>query len=213
MSGVVVVNQLSTEIVNSDGYSAVVMDGESVSGRSLVLISGSDGYQYKAIRVNSSGAILVETTGVTAQPISGAVSQSGIWTVRTQDGYGQPFLVKTTAAVAGDPALVVATIPDGYVQAIYEHDTPGVSVRTSITNTVTPTVFLSANLNRKGATIYNRSNRTLLIATGAVNVSVSDFTMQIASLGYYELPYGFTGKVSGVWASSGTNNAIVTEFS
>jgi hypothetical protein len=73
------------------------------------------------------------------------------------------------------------------------------------------TTLKAGNTARKGLTIYNDSTAVLYVLLGAGTVSTSLFTVQMASESYYEVPFGFTGIVTGIWASvNGT--AMVTEL-
>jgi len=71
--------------------------------------------------------------------------------------------------------------------------------------------FLVLNASRKGATIYNDSGALLYIKFGAVATS-SDFTVRLASQSYYEVPFSYTGRIDGIWASAGAGNALITEL-
>jgi hypothetical protein len=70
--------------------------------------------------------------------------------------------------------------------------------------------LLAANVARLGATIFNDSSAILYVKMGAT-ASVTSYTVQIAAGGYYELPYGYTGLIDGLWASA-TGNARITEL-
>jgi hypothetical protein len=218
MSGVIVLNQLSAEIVSADGYSAVVLSGNSLDNEtSGVLLAGTDGYTVSFIRTNSDGVLQIDPIGTTVQPISGTVAsnQSGIWYVRLTDGYGNPVLVRTSAAQAGDPGVVVrvaSSTTDGYVASLLDRSKANTASRTTVANTTVATTILSNNDLRKGATIYNSSNKLLYIAFGPVDATLASFTALIATNGYYELPYGFTGRISGIWGASGSGGALVTEL-
>lgn len=219
MGGVIVLNKLSSEIVNSDGYSAVFQQGDALAGdASGVLLAGTDGYVVSFIKTSADGTLQVELTGSTPQPITGSVvsTQGGLWYVRLHDGYGNPALISASTPQPNDPGLVVRVVSsssDGYLEALVEQGAPETAVRTTIANTTTPTTLLALNSLRKGATIYNTSNRLLYIGFGATTVTTADFTVQISSGGYYEIPYGFTGRISGVWSATGSGGAVVTELS
>jgi hypothetical protein len=77
--------------------------------------------------------------------------------------------------------------------------------------TVAATV-LAANTGRVGATIFNdaASASAVYVALG-ITATASAFTVLIAVGGYYELPYGFTGAVTGICAS-GTATLRVNEL-
>lgn len=83
---------------------------------------------------------------------------------------------------------------------------------TQVASQATAITILAANTARYGATVYNDDANVLylLLGTGAVTSSV--YTVQIPSLGYYEVPYGFTGILTGLWAADGSGSARVTEL-
>jgi hypothetical protein len=87
---------------------------------------------------------------------------------------------------------------------------------TPVPITTSSVSLLAANANRKKLIINNNSNQELYIDLDAT-ASVSDFSMKIpkiAASGFvasYELE-GYTGAVSGIWASTGTGAALVKEI-
>lgn len=80
----------------------------------------------------------------------------------------------------------------------------------TIAAAVASTVLLAANAARKGATIYNNSTATLYIDLDNA-VTTAAYTAQLAPGGYYEVPYNFTGDISGIW-SAANGNALVREL-
>ena len=88
---------------------------------------------------------------------------------------------------------------------------PATGGTVSVGAATSATTLKAANIARKGLTIYNDSTAVLYVLLGTGNVSTSLFTLQMASESYYEVPFGFTGIVTGIWASvNGT--AMVTEL-
>lgn len=82
----------------------------------------------------------------------------------------------------------------------------------NVASSATSVTVLAANANRLGAMVYNDSTAVLYLKFGAT-ASTSSYTVQIASLGYYELPTlsRYTGIIDGIWASA-NGNARVTEL-
>jgi hypothetical protein len=78
------------------------------------------------------------------------------------------------------------------------------STPTTVSASTTSVSILAANPQRKGATIWNNSNNNLFIDFGAT-ASAAAFTAKLFSQGYYELPFTYTGVISGIW--DGTNGA------
>lgn len=70
--------------------------------------------------------------------------------------------------------------------------------------------LLAPNEDRKGATIWNNSTARLFIDHGET-VGATDFTARLEPGGYYEVPYGYTGIITGIWESA-NGNAQVREF-
>jgi len=73
------------------------------------------------------------------------------------------------------------------------------------------TTLLAANANRDGATVYNDSTADLYLKLGS-GASSTSFTVKLAQDDYYEVPFGYTGIITGLWASDASGNARVVEF-
>lgn len=65
----------------------------------------------------------------------------------------------------------------------------------------TTTVLLAANIARKGATFWNSSTATLYLELGATATATA-WTVKLSPDGYYELPFKYTGVISGIWSSA-----------
>lgn len=79
-------------------------------------------------------------------------------------------------------------------------------------SSVTVITLLESNPLRIGATIFNEGTATLTLHLGA-GASATVYTLVMAATGYYELPFGYTGIVTGLWsAASASNNARIVEF-
>lgn len=83
------------------------------------------------------------------------------------------------------------------------------SIVSSVAASVTNGTVLAENSNRKGAAVYNDSASILYLKLGA-DSSSSSFTIRMMPNSYYEIPFWYTGVVTGTWASA-TGNALVTE--
>ena len=88
--------------------------------------------------------------------------------------------------------------------------TSGTSTPTTVASSITNVLILATNSNRKGATIWNDSTANLFIEFG-VTATTSAFTVKINAGGYYELPFNYTGVISGIW-SSANGNALIREL-
>ena len=138
-----------------------------------------------------NGADIIATDEVAT--MNGAGS-TGVKVQRLKVGYGDDGSYRDVS-----PAfpLPVRPLSDG-------------SAVTSVAASASTTTLLAANANRIGASIHNDSGVDLYLACAA-GASVTAFTVKLASQGYFEVPYGYTGIITGVWASA-TGNARITEF-
>ena len=117
------------------------------------------------------------------------------------------------ATMAGSLAVVVASNQS----AIPISNTSATSTRTSVAAAAADTLILASNAARKGATIYNDSaSATLYLALGTTAASLTNFTAALLPItngvaGYYEVPFGFTGQIRGIW-SAAVGNARISEL-
>lgn len=84
------------------------------------------------------------------------------------------------------------------------------SAVTQASSAATSATLLAANTSRIGATIFNDSTATLYLKFGTT-ASATSYTVQILPGGYYEVPFGYTGKIDGIW-SAANGFAYVTEL-
>jgi hypothetical protein len=101
--------------------------------------------------------------------------------------------------------------------ALYNPPSVTVTTPTSSTSTsstvaaaTTSGTVLAANSSRKGATIWNNSTANLYIDFDSA-ASASDFAVKISAGGYYEMPFSYTGIISGIWDAA-NGNALVREL-
>lgn len=118
------------------------------------------------------------------------------------DGYSHgPVAVKgpNQAATVLDPALVVAPSPNSPFTITTAR--PSTTNTSSVVASATNVTLLAANSIRLGATIYNDSSSLLYIKLGTT-ATASDFTIRLFPLSYWEVPFGYTGKIDGFWANA-----------
>lgn len=116
------------------------------------------------------------------------------------DGYGNgPVAVKgpNQPAVASDPALVVSVSPNNTFTI--NPFKPTTNTTYSVAGSASSTILLPSNSARVGATIYNDSTALLYIKLGTT-ASLSDFTIKLFPLSYYEVPYGYVGEIDAIWS-------------
>lgn len=82
--------------------------------------------------------------------------------------------------------------------------------QTSVPSATSDTLLLAANPGRQGTYIFNDSTATLYLKCGS-GASTSSYTIQLLTMTGWQIPFGFTGQINGIWASA-NGNARVTEF-
>ncbi len=87
---------------------------------------------------------------------------------------------------------------------------PYASASTSPGALLSPVVIATANASRRGLTVFNEAPAAMYLLLGPT-VSTTNYTILVAASGYYEVPYGYTGPVTALWAAAG-GNARITEF-
>lgn len=88
---------------------------------------------------------------------------------------------------------------------------PATATLSNVNDTNVSTTLLAANANRLGATIHNDSTAVLYVKFGAT-ASTTSFTVKMVADAYYEVPFWYTGRIDGIWASDASGAARVTEL-
>jgi hypothetical protein len=96
--------------------------------------------------------------------------------------------------------------------ALFKTSQPATGASTAVASGTGAVTILAANANRIGATVFNDDANILYLLLGAGTVTTSLYTAQIPTNGYYEVPFGFTGILTGLWAADGSGSARVTEI-
>lgn len=86
------------------------------------------------------------------------------------------------------------------------------AANSSVAGSAASVTILASNANRRGATVYNDSTAILYLNLDNSVASTTNYTAQLVAGAYYEVPFGYTGEIRGIWASA-TGNARITEFS
>lgn len=83
---------------------------------------------------------------------------------------------------------------------------------TTVASSASSVSLISANIRRAGVTVQNTSTAILYILVGGGTATATTaHSVQVPSNGYWEAPYGFTGALSGIWASA-NGSANITEY-
>ena len=188
----------------------------------------------------SMTALKVDGSGVT-QPVSGSVSVSnfpatqpvsatalplpagaatsanqttlGSQTTKINDGTNTAAVkAASTAAIATDPALVVAISPNNPVAVSSSVIKASTAALSSVAAATSSTTLLTANSNRLNVIIINDGTNNLYMKFGT-GASTTSFTYYITGHGTFEMqiPVVYTGIITGIW-STAVGNARITEL-
>lgn len=87
------------------------------------------------------------------------------------------------------------------------------ATQTQVPDNAASVTILASNASRKGATIVNTSTATLYLRFSSSAATTSNYTVALVAGAYYEVPFQYTGQITGIWATDpNTGNANVTEF-
>lgn len=173
--------------------------------------------QLSALSLTTAGALRIDGSGST-QPVSGTVtSNQGTagtaaqgWFSKVTDGTNTAAVkAASTAAVATDPALVVAISPNNPITTTTNK--AATSAVTSVAGATSNTVVLASNANRIAAAIYNNTSKNMYLKMGTT-ASLSSFSIVLMKGAYWEVINDYTGEIDAVWDSGVSGNVLVTEL-
>lgn len=109
--------------------------------------------------------------------------------------------------------LIVASLSYDYDGAgSWQRKRRGANTATlsNVASSISSVILKALNTDRLGLSIHNDSTAILYVKFGTT-ASATSFTVKMAADAYYEAPFGFTGRVDGIWDTA-TGSARVTEF-
>lgn len=184
--------QLRATPVPVSGTVAATQSGAWSTGRTWTLAKATDNVQAQIYDGTNSVGIRALNNQVVAADF-GLITNTVIHGLTTAGGGGY---VDVKVNPSGSLAVTLSTAT--------------ASARTSVAGAAVDTLILAANSNRLGATVYNDSTAILYLALGTAAASTTDFTVKMVAGAYYEVPFGYTGMIRGIWASA-TGSARIGE--
>ena len=88
---------------------------------------------------------------------------------------------------------------------------PSTATRSDVNDSAANQTLLAANSSRMGASIFNDSSSILYVKLGTT-ATTTDFSVKLFQDGYYEVPFGYTGRIDGIWSADSTGAARITEL-
>ena len=203
-------------------------DGTNLQGLRVFDLDTGAGTEYGlgiSVRLPGSGGSVAggtatnpfrtDPTGTTAQPITaaalplpaGAATETTLASVLTTTAFQARINTLGSKTSANSTPVVIAS---DQVAIPITPSTSATGTLTNVASSATNVTILASNASRKGATVFNDSNKTLYIKFGTT-ASATSFTAQLRAGDYYEVPFGYTGIIDGLWASA-NGSARVTEL-
>lgn len=84
---------------------------------------------------------------------------------------------------------------------------------TSVNSAAASTTILASNANRKGAIIVNTDANILYLDLTGGTAALTRYAKALATGDSYQVPFGITGLITGIWGADGAGAALVTEAS
>ena len=84
--------------------------------------------------------------------------------------------------------------------------------KANVSGSASSVTLLAANTVRIGATIWNDSSAILYVDLTGGTATATSCSVKLVADAYFEVPYRYTGLITGIWASA-TGAARITEFS
>jgi hypothetical protein len=200
-------------LYNSDGLELAVSGGSTppLSSSALMVAGLEAGGTARVLKTTTDGTLFItgsiQTTAATAvtasQGNSGSIAQS--WYVQLTNG-------TTVVGQAITNALWVTgavTVTNVLTASMLKATTSSIA---AVARTATSTTILAANTARNGASIYNDSNVNLFLRLSSGTASSTSYSVKLGAQSYFEVPADYSGIITGIWASAGTGNALITEF-
>lgn len=194
-----------TAAATNYGQATVVVFG-TYAGVSFVFeVSADGGTTYFPLQIarEADGAVLLGDTPAT----NGTVGY-----IADLPGGVTNFRVRATAFTSGSASIVIAPAAGPVMPVVSIGNTGGATGASStVAGSATAVTLKAANNGRRGLTLFNDSSSACFVLLGAGTVSATVFSVKMSAGTYYEVPFGFTGIVTGIWVTA-TGSMRVTEL-
>jgi hypothetical protein len=123
---------------------------------------------------------------------------------------GNAILTDIETAVDGLEAVLATQ--DGRLANLEDSLTADAAALTNVADQDTNIQLLASNANRRGVIIHNDSPGILYVKYGTT-ASTTSYTYKIAADGTWDMPMPiYTGQIDGIWTSSASGSARITEL-
>lgn len=199
-----------------------------VAGNSDVSVTATQTGTWNITSItNSTQATLIDSSGIGysgSNPVPTTLNSleskgSDVMAIRQVSGASDSVNVLSmpSVVVSSVTASISSSIIDSTgVQYSGSNPLPTKEIRSATPTQTSPSVgvastsILASNTSRLGATIWNEGSAICYTKLGGT-ASLTSYSVQIASGGYYEVPFGYTGAIDGITSAS-TAQLRVTEI-
>ena len=151
----------------------------------------------------TDAAVVTDTTGTVSGKLRGLVK----WAFERM-----PASLGQKAMTASFPVVIASD--QSFVSVTATPVASATATQSSVADSATSVTILAANSARLGSSVANDSTVTLYLRLSATAATTTAYTVALVANAYYEVPFRYTGAITGIWASDpGTGAARVTEFS
>lgn len=199
--------------VNLGSNNDVTVPGVSTEAKQDTIIGHIDGIESLLTTIDADTSALAAIDYATETTLAAILVDTGqiealLTTIDADTSSMNTDIATIAGAVSGTEMQVdVLTMPE--VTTAEKKSSTGTHSNT--TSSASNQTLLASNASRLGATVFNDADKDLYLKLGAT-ASTSSFTIKVATDGYYEVPYGYTGIIDGLWDTSPTGSARVVEF-
>lgn len=177
---------------------------------SIVLSTGPTGQLKRAV-AGSSRTVTGGDVNAATQEV-GTHTDDAAFTVATDAIVTIGALIDETSTDSGDEgdAVAIRATADRILRVVSQQRSSA-STKANVAGSASSVTILAANTARRGASIWNDSSAILYLDLTGGTASATSCSVKLIADAFYEVPFGYTGLITGLWASA-TGSARVTEF-
>lgn len=223
----------STPVVIASNQSAVPVSGTVTANQGTAAAAAgawpvgvTDGVSTAAVKLASTAAAatdpaLVVAVSPNSPVVQGAASESGSGITNfagaLQNGRFAQLVkdrdvVEALAEILEFLHTLAATIQPSARPREQLTAPANYSVFRSVTAASSTRTLLDKNQARLGATILNADTASALYVLSDGDATITQYTVKLIPGAYYEMPYRYTGRISGIWDVGFSGSALITEF-
>lgn len=185
------------------GQAGITAGAGAVAANTPRTTLASDDPAVAALGAITGAAVITDANGTIQQYLRGIVKL--LITAGT-------VVLGAGAAIIGKVGIDQTTPGTTNGVVVNRNERSATGTQSIVASSATSVTVLAANANRYGGSVYNDSTQILyLLLTTGGTASATVYTVAMAASSYFEIPFGYTGALIGLWASA-NGNARVMEY-